>query len=244
MEERLANLNLLDEEEDAFHKKATVVDQNYQFCLVGRCLTDSIVHFPSLCNTMANLWHPIGGICILDLGDKRFLFQFFHDVDVQRVLFGTPMFLEYDTSILTMEIKKFIRIRVFLDVSLPLKRKKKILIRKERTVCARFHKWLREVDGSKCSRVDMERDNKNKNSGKEHDVGRTDSWRNMGSRDLNGVVSAGEPMDLVLTEENNPLIFLEGKKRQRIVVVSTTSSGNNIEGGSFDFTASSVGQSS
>ncbi|MBA0659342.1 hypothetical protein Goklo_011489 [Gossypium klotzschianum] len=256
MEEGLANLNLLDEEEDAFHEEATVVDQNYQFCLVGLCLTDSVVHFPSLCNTMADLWHPIGGICILDLGDKRFLFQFFHDADVQIVLFGTPMFwvqihdlppglmketmakqfgdflgqfLEYDTSILTTEIKKFIYIRVRLDVSLLLKRKKKILIGKERTVYARFH------------RVDMERDNKNKNSEEEHDVGRNtmgvmektslnpifiplefvqhillkgnDSWRNMGSRDLNGVVIAGEPMDLVLTEENDPLISLDGKKR-------------------------------
>ncbi|MBA0595676.1 hypothetical protein Gorai_012535 [Gossypium raimondii] len=133
-------------------------------------------------------------------------------------------------------------------------------------------KWLREADGSECSRVDMERDNKNRNSGEEHDVGRNtmgvmektslnpifiplesvehillrgnDSWRNMGSRDLNGVVSAGEPMDVVLTEENDPLISLEGKKRQRIVGVSINSSWNNIEGGSFDLTASSAGQSS
>ncbi|KAG8477571.1 hypothetical protein CXB51_031101 [Gossypium anomalum] len=45
LKEELANLNLIDEEEDAFHEEATVVDQNYQFSLVGRCLTDSVVHF-------------------------------------------------------------------------------------------------------------------------------------------------------------------------------------------------------
>ncbi|PPS00823.1 hypothetical protein GOBAR_AA19826 [Gossypium barbadense] len=70
MEEELANLNLLDDEEEAFQGDITVVERNYQFCLVGRCLTDSVVHFSSLRNTMADLWHPIGGICILDLGDK------------------------------------------------------------------------------------------------------------------------------------------------------------------------------
>ncbi|MBA0812382.1 hypothetical protein Gohar_026353 [Gossypium harknessii] len=74
MEEELANLNLIDEEEDAFHKEATVVDQNYQFSLIRRCLTDSVVHFPSLRNTIVDLWHPIWGICISNLGEKRLFF--------------------------------------------------------------------------------------------------------------------------------------------------------------------------
>ncbi|KAK5792371.1 hypothetical protein PVK06_033485 [Gossypium arboreum] len=118
MEEELANLRLLDEEEEAFQEEVAVVDRSYQFCLVGRCLTDSVVHFPSLRNIMANLWHPIGGICITDLIEKSFI--------------------EYDTSILTLGLKKFMRIRARLDVSNPLKRKKKILIGKEMTVYARF----------------------------------------------------------------------------------------------------------
>lgn len=92
MENDLANLALTDEEEEAFEEDAAVVDQNLNLCLVGRCLTDSIVHFPSLRNTMADLWHPLRGICISDLGDRRFLFQFFHEVDIQRVLAGTPWF--------------------------------------------------------------------------------------------------------------------------------------------------------
>ncbi|KAH1082970.1 hypothetical protein J1N35_022731 [Gossypium stocksii] len=71
MEEDLANLKLLDEDEEAFQEEAAVVDRSYQFCLVGRCLTDSVVHFHSLRNTMADLWHPIGGICITCGGDIR-----------------------------------------------------------------------------------------------------------------------------------------------------------------------------
>ncbi|KAK5793159.1 hypothetical protein PVK06_034297 [Gossypium arboreum] len=100
MEEELAKLSLLDDEEEAFQEEATVVDQSYQFCLVGRCLTDSVFHFPSLCNTIADLWHLIGGICITNLGDKRYLFQLFHDVDVKRVISGTPWFFNNHLLIL------------------------------------------------------------------------------------------------------------------------------------------------
>ncbi|KAH1097127.1 hypothetical protein J1N35_014048 [Gossypium stocksii] len=192
MEEELASLSLLDDEEEAFQEEIAVVEPSYQFCLVGRCITDSVVHFPSLRNTMADFWHPIGGVCITDLGDKRYLFQFFHDVDVQRVLSGTPWFfnnhlfilkkiqndenplmvdlnstefwvqvhelplglmfeamakqfgaflgkfLEYDASIPTLGVKKYMRIRVCLDVSAPLRRKKKILIENTVTIYALF----------------------------------------------------------------------------------------------------------
>ncbi|KAH1082890.1 hypothetical protein J1N35_022651 [Gossypium stocksii] len=71
MQKELANLNMLDEEEDVFREEAPVVDNEYHFCLVGRCLTNSVVHFPSLRNIMADLWHPIWGICISDLGEIR-----------------------------------------------------------------------------------------------------------------------------------------------------------------------------
>ncbi|MBA0810904.1 hypothetical protein Gohar_002850 [Gossypium harknessii] len=348
MEEELANLNLIDEEEDAFHE-AMVVDQNYQFSLVGRCLTDSVVHFPSLCNTMVDLWHPIGRICISDLGEKRFLFQFFHDVDVQKVLSGTPrffnnhllflqqiqigeyplivslylsefwvqipdlppglmtetmakqvgdilgQFLEYDTSILTMGIKKFMRIRIRLDVIILLKRKMKIQIGKDRTVYARFQyeklslfyficgklshgesfcpfwiriepskivfgwdislrvvvrwqnatvsKWLHEANGSECRLLDMERDTKGRISGEERDTGSNNRGDMEKSRELNGAGSDNGPMDLVLIEENEPLLSMEGKKRQRVVGDTIISSENNIEGGLHDITASSAGWS-
>lgn len=100
MEDDLANLRLCDEEEKAFQEEATVGDQDFRLCLVDRCLTDSVVHFPSLRNTMADVWNPVGGICISDLGDKRHLFQFFHEIDTQRVLLGTPWFFNNHLFIL------------------------------------------------------------------------------------------------------------------------------------------------
>ncbi|XP_016747968.1 uncharacterized protein [Gossypium hirsutum] len=192
MEDELATLNLMDEEEDAFSKDASVVDNEYKYCLVGLCLIDSTVHFLSLRNTMADLWYPIGGVFISDLGERIYLLCFFHDIDINRILSGTPwffnnhllilhkiqpgedpilvplstskfwiqihdlpigmmtkatakqfgnflgQFVEYDAPIPTMGIQKFMRIRGRLDVTMPLKRKKKILIGKERLVYARF----------------------------------------------------------------------------------------------------------
>ncbi|KAA3477769.1 nucleolin-like [Gossypium australe] len=100
MEDDLAKLSLTDDEEEAFIEDAAVVERFYQCCLVGRCLTDSVFPFPSLRNTMADIWHPLGGIYITDVGDKKYLFQFFHEVDVQRVLAGTPWFFNNHLLIL------------------------------------------------------------------------------------------------------------------------------------------------
>ncbi|MBA0791095.1 hypothetical protein Gohar_015694 [Gossypium harknessii] len=41
-------------------------------------------------NTMANIWHPLGGVEISDLGEKRFLFRFYHELDIGRVEKGAP----------------------------------------------------------------------------------------------------------------------------------------------------------
>ncbi|MBA0790896.1 hypothetical protein Gohar_015512 [Gossypium harknessii] len=100
MEDALANLRLLDDEEEAIQEDEGAMNGAYQFYLVGRCLTDSVVHFPSLRNTMADLWHPIGGICITELGEKWYLFQFFIEVDIERVVAGKPWFFNNHLLIL------------------------------------------------------------------------------------------------------------------------------------------------
>ncbi|MBA0750510.1 hypothetical protein Gogos_001921 [Gossypium gossypioides] len=37
-------------------------------------------------STMANLRHPVRGVRIRDPREKRYLFQFFHTMDMERVL--------------------------------------------------------------------------------------------------------------------------------------------------------------
>ncbi|MFQ6654178.1 hypothetical protein Gotur_025265 [Gossypium turneri] len=100
MEDAMANMRLIDEEEEAIQEFDGEACSAYQFCLVGLCLTDSIVHFPSLRNTMADLWHPIGGICITELGEKRYLFQFFNEIDCARVIAGITWFFNNHLLIL------------------------------------------------------------------------------------------------------------------------------------------------
>ncbi|MBA0749089.1 hypothetical protein Gogos_003050 [Gossypium gossypioides] len=78
IEEELANLNIVDEEED------------YKLCLVGRVLTDSMVHFLSMRNTLVDLWHPLEGVSITDIMEKGSLFQFYYEIDLKRVIDGMP----------------------------------------------------------------------------------------------------------------------------------------------------------
>lgn len=41
-------------------------------------------------NTMASLWRPGRGVCIKELSHTLFLFQFFHEIDIRRVLESSP----------------------------------------------------------------------------------------------------------------------------------------------------------
>ncbi|MBA0846629.1 hypothetical protein Goshw_004773 [Gossypium schwendimanii] len=53
----LANLNIIDEEEDLMVvlRENNTDEQLYDICLVRRVLMDSVVNFPSLKNTLADL---------------------------------------------------------------------------------------------------------------------------------------------------------------------------------------------
>ncbi|MBA0804638.1 hypothetical protein Gohar_004210 [Gossypium harknessii] len=84
-----------------------------------------------------------GGVQIWDLGEKRFLFQFFHVMDLERIhdvpisFFSKNLamqlgnfirnFMEYDSSNLGKENHNFMRIRVQIDIWHPLKRKKQVM---------------------------------------------------------------------------------------------------------------------
>ncbi|KAA3460790.1 nucleolin-like [Gossypium australe] len=92
MENGIADLNMDDGEDDAFSLTEEVEEQisAYSFCLVGCFLTASVVHFPAMRNTLANIWHPLEGVQISDLGEKHFLFKFFNEIDISRVINGAP----------------------------------------------------------------------------------------------------------------------------------------------------------
>ncbi|KAK5812296.1 hypothetical protein PVK06_027724 [Gossypium arboreum] len=72
MEEDLGNLNIPDDKEEILEgkKDKEECEEEYKLCLVGKVLINSVVHFPSIRRTLAELWHPEGGISITDTGEK------------------------------------------------------------------------------------------------------------------------------------------------------------------------------
>lgn len=84
----MANLNISDDKKEIIEgqKNEEEGEEEYELCLVGR-------HFPSMRRTLAKLWHPMSEIFITDIGEKRNLFRFYHEIDIKRLLRGTFWFL-------------------------------------------------------------------------------------------------------------------------------------------------------
>ena len=70
--------------------------EDFRWCLVGRILTDRVVNFGAVKKTLALLWRTTKGVCIKELESMevseapRYLFQFFHEVDIRRVIDSGP----------------------------------------------------------------------------------------------------------------------------------------------------------
>ncbi|KAL9432690.1 hypothetical protein AB3S75_027667 [Citrus x aurantiifolia] len=102
-----AHINLEEEEEGGLIVEGDDVNESgpgtidSQFCLVGRFLTDKVINFLAMKNIVASLWRPGKGVCIKDLSPTLFLFQFFHEVDVKRVLESGPW--TFDQHILILK---------------------------------------------------------------------------------------------------------------------------------------------
>ncbi|XP_030483377.2 uncharacterized protein LOC115699973 [Cannabis sativa] len=71
-------------------RKTIVDDFDGRWYLVGKLLSDRPTDFDSLRNVLALLWRPGRGMYVKELETNRYLFQFFHEVDISRVLEGTP----------------------------------------------------------------------------------------------------------------------------------------------------------
>ncbi|PPR81836.1 hypothetical protein GOBAR_AA38880 [Gossypium barbadense] len=71
MEAELAMFSIVGEEEDAWQ------------------LSSSDGMGDAMHTTLANLWHPLRGISISDLEDKRYLFRFYYEIDIEWVVEGS-----------------------------------------------------------------------------------------------------------------------------------------------------------
>ncbi|MBA0700959.1 hypothetical protein Goari_027455 [Gossypium aridum] len=94
MVDELANLQITEDEDDPVcdQEYGEEIDDEFKLCLVGKVLTNNAVHFPSMRTVLRKLWHPLEGLLITKMEDKRVLFQFYNELDLKRVTDGTPWF--------------------------------------------------------------------------------------------------------------------------------------------------------
>ena len=88
----IAQYSLSTGEDDAFTLEGRLCSQtvSYELCMVGKLLSPSRIHVPSFKERVAAMWRPRIGIFVQELDDRRFLFKFFHEYDISRVLEGGP----------------------------------------------------------------------------------------------------------------------------------------------------------
>ncbi|KAK5836007.1 hypothetical protein PVK06_011743 [Gossypium arboreum] len=113
VENELVGLSLDDEEEEILRvqRDPIAATEVYEFCLVGCFLTASIVHFSVMRSTVV---HDVP-------------LRFFNDAMARQLGDFLGKFLKYDGSSFGKGMRSYLHIRVQLDVSHPLKRKKKVM---------------------------------------------------------------------------------------------------------------------
>lgn len=96
--QNMNSISLEDEEEGGFAIEEEIgVNVGTQgqgidpkLCVVGRFISEGKVDFVAMQHTMAALWKPGRGVFMKELDMNLYLFQFYHEVDVKRVMEGCP----------------------------------------------------------------------------------------------------------------------------------------------------------
>ncbi|MBA0818242.1 hypothetical protein Gohar_021288 [Gossypium harknessii] len=241
MEDAMSNLRLLDDEEEAIQEVEGAVSTAYQFCLVGRCLTDGVIHFPSLRNTMADLWHPIEGICITELGEKRSWRKFFPfrlQIEPSKIVFGWDLSLHAVVRYRNTAVSRWLRAA----------NETQCITENLASVNQGISINEEKVLGRNFRGVDVNQ-NINPNliplgSGQYCGNSRLSKGRNGGNEMLDADRVVYGAIELVLNEEDDPIALVEGKKWQRIVESSRAPLDAVVGPGYMDVSASSGDQSS
>lgn len=93
MEESFANIRIEEEEQGGLNYEEKIEDLSkidLRWCLVGRFLTKSSIDFQAMQHKMAVLWRPGRGLYVKELDRNRYLLQFYHELDIKRVMEGSP----------------------------------------------------------------------------------------------------------------------------------------------------------
>lgn len=102
MEREMEGLSLPEEGDDLTLNMEgnQTVHPETQWFLVGRFLTNKPVRTHIMKDRMSTIWTPGRGVTIKQLEQGRFLFQFYHKLDMERTLKGGPWL--FDNYMLTL----------------------------------------------------------------------------------------------------------------------------------------------
>lgn len=103
MDLHMSGLSLEDDEEGlSLHlegQATNVTDQS--LCLVGRFVTDRTIMRTHIMNErLAEVWRSVRGVTIKEVSPGLFIFQFFHKLDLEKVLKRGPW--TFDNHLLVM----------------------------------------------------------------------------------------------------------------------------------------------
>lgn len=93
LEERMVHVTIEEGEEGGLcsdEGEEVALDIDDRWCLVGKFLTGRNVDFQAMQQRMTSLWQPGRGIFVKELDNNMYLFQFYHEVDIKRVIEGSP----------------------------------------------------------------------------------------------------------------------------------------------------------
>uniref|UniRef100_A0A803NFH1 Reverse transcriptase domain-containing protein n=1 Tax=Cannabis sativa TaxID=3483 RepID=A0A803NFH1_CANSA len=93
VERMAAAFSIDDEDEEGLIFDNVAVDSSEiddRWLLVGTFLTNRAIDFQAMQNKIATLWQPGRGLYVKELEPNLFLFQFYHEVDIERVIEGSP----------------------------------------------------------------------------------------------------------------------------------------------------------
>ncbi|CAH9147394.1 unnamed protein product [Cuscuta epithymum] len=83
---------VFEEEEDSTKQEA--------YPVIGTVITNKMVRFSALRELMVSLWMPVKGVSIKEIDEKRYMFTFYHPLDMKRVLEDGPWIFEQNLLVL------------------------------------------------------------------------------------------------------------------------------------------------
>lgn len=92
------SIALEDEEDSGFIVEEAVSEENglqlqgfdLKLCIVGRFISEGKIDFLAMQHTLVALWKPGRGVYIKQLDANLYLFQFYFELDVKRVMERCP----------------------------------------------------------------------------------------------------------------------------------------------------------